>query len=322
MLAYAPFYFDGSYPGGGARMLVDAMAFEHVLVALGLWFGAGRNRARGHAFAVAATVSLCALGFSMHAGHMHRMLRERDGGRPLFEPAQVRAVLGESPKGLLFMDTDHGFNLAHDPAARDAGSSLIVARARYDSRDWMLWKRLGEPPSHRYVHNPFAVEPAGPRVEPWIPPEPVGGFVFEAEAEWPVLHQQGGYAAPAHGLSGGCVSSGRVLALVRVDDEVCVRTEIPAPPPGVYGLRAWLVSEDVPRVRVWVQVGRERVDLPLPGDSLETWAGREATLEGRSCLPTEEVSIEVGRGRLMWVVCSNSAWLGLDRLELRRSGGL
>lgn len=322
VLAYSPFYFDGSYPGGGARMLVDAMAFEHVLVALGLLFGVSRIRdhARGQGFAVATAVLLCALGFSIHAGHMHKMLRERDGGRPLFEPARVHAVLGEPPRGLLFMDTDHGFNLAYDPAARDPRASLIVARARHDSRDWMLWKRLGQPASYRYVDNAFAEAPTGPRVETYVPEEPAGHFVFETEAEWPPLDQEGGYAAPSH-LSEGCVSSGRVLAVVRVQDEVCVSTEIPAPPPGVYGLRAWMVSEDVPKVRAWVQVGRERMDVPLPGDSLESWAGRESS-QGRSCLPTEEVSLEVGQDRLMWVVCSKSAWLGLDRVELRSRGGL
>ncbi|MEO7331365.1 MAG: hypothetical protein ABI193_22505, partial [Minicystis sp.] len=34
ILAYAPFYFDGNYPGGGARFFADLLPLEHVLLAL------------------------------------------------------------------------------------------------------------------------------------------------------------------------------------------------------------------------------------------------------------------------------------------------
>ncbi len=36
VLAYAPFYFDGDYPGGGARFFADILPLEHVLVGLAL----------------------------------------------------------------------------------------------------------------------------------------------------------------------------------------------------------------------------------------------------------------------------------------------
>ncbi|WP_199693385.1 hypothetical protein, partial [Sorangium cellulosum] len=32
--AYAPFYFDGNYPGGGARLFADVLPIEHVLAAM------------------------------------------------------------------------------------------------------------------------------------------------------------------------------------------------------------------------------------------------------------------------------------------------
>ncbi len=32
VLGYAFFYFDGNYPGGGARLFVDVMPLEHVLL--------------------------------------------------------------------------------------------------------------------------------------------------------------------------------------------------------------------------------------------------------------------------------------------------
>ena len=34
VLAYVPFYFDGNYPGGGARLLADVLPAEHALFGL------------------------------------------------------------------------------------------------------------------------------------------------------------------------------------------------------------------------------------------------------------------------------------------------
>ncbi len=316
--AYSPFYFDGSYPGGGARLLVDAIAFEHVLAALGLaaWARRFRDPARGEAWTLAVTASLCLIGFALHASHMHASLRDRDGGRPLFEPSVVRASLGADPRGLLFVDTDHGFLLAHDPASRDPARSLVVARARYDARDFLLWDKLGRPPASRYVVDPWAIPPVEPRVESWSPPQPEGAFVFEAEAEWPPLAQSGGYAVPTH-VADGCVSRGRALSLERSDDEVCVTVEVPSPSAGTYVLQGFLVSNERPSVRTWVRAGSERQMLPLHDGPFESWPGRRASPDGRTCLPTGRVTMRVGDGPVVWEACSRGGWAALDRMELR-----
>jgi hypothetical protein len=387
VIAYSPFYFDGSYPGGGARLLVDAMAFEHVLVAFGLaswarrfrdpvreatdresnlwtllceWRGGlppmrwvararapspeagegwdgGRSRdskgivdrvARamppnpGESWTLAVTAALCLLGFAMHGSHMHASLRDRDGGQPMFEPSRVQATLGKDPHGLLFVDTDHGFLLAHDPASRDPARSLVVARARYDARDFLRWDKLGRPPAFRYVVDPWAVPPIAPRVQPWSPPDPQGVYVFEAEAEWPPLAQSGGYAAPTHLAADGCVSRGRALSLERTGDEVCVTTEVPSPSPGTYVVQGFFVSNELPSLRTWVRAGSERVMLPSHDGTLEEWPERQVSPDARSCLPTGRVTMRVGAGPVVWEACARGGWVAMDRMELRTVGAL
>jgi len=322
VVAYSPFYFDGSYPGGGARLLVDAMAFEHVLVAFGLasWARRFRDPARGESWTLAVTAALCLLGFALHGSHMHASLRDRDGGQPMFEPSRVQATLGKEPRGLLFVDTDHGFLLAHDPASRDPARSLVVARARYDARDFLRWDKLGRPPAFRYVVDPWAVPPIAPRVQPWSPPEPQGVYVFEAEAEWPPLAQNGGYAAPTHLAADGCISRGRALSLERTGEEVCVTTEVPLPSPGTYVLQGFFVSNELPSLRTWVRAGSERVMLPLHDGTLEDWPERQASPDGRSCLPTGRVTMRAGGAPVVWEACSRGGWVAMDRMELRAVG--
>src|SRR5690606_35865816 len=100
VLAYAPFYFDGNYPGGGARMFIDAVPLEHALAAIGLHALAATRVPRTAALAAA----LGLMGFAFHLGERHRQLRDREHGRPMFDEG-----IGA---GLVFVDTDHGFNLA------------------------------------------------------------------------------------------------------------------------------------------------------------------------------------------------------------------
>src|SRR5690606_28952141 len=89
VVGYAVFYFDGNYPGGGARLFADILVFEHVLLAAALArFGFGRW-----------LVPSMLLGFALHTSHGHAQLSERDGGRPMYEP-----VLVPGDTELLFMD--------------------------------------------------------------------------------------------------------------------------------------------------------------------------------------------------------------------------
>ncbi|HEY3255980.1 MAG TPA: hypothetical protein VGJ91_18605, partial [Polyangiaceae bacterium] len=62
MLAYAPFYFDGSYPGGGTRLFAELLPLEHALLAIAL--------VRLGWTAIALPLSL--VGFALHASFAHR----------------------------------------------------------------------------------------------------------------------------------------------------------------------------------------------------------------------------------------------------------
>ncbi len=192
--AYAPFYFDASYPGGGARLFADVLPLEHVLLAIAI--------VRLRLPVVALPASL--LGFALHASFSHRALAEREGGQPMFDARQL-ARAGVS-NGLVFVDTDHGFNLGHDPGQFDATEHLVVARYEHDAHDWLLWNRLDRPASYHYV---YSATPCGATVHvlPYTPPESAR---FEAEAEWPPLAVQGGWVQPDFFP---CASAGRGLRL-------------------------------------------------------------------------------------------------------------
>lgn len=191
-LAYLPFYFDGNYPGGGARFLCEAIPFGQILVAR----AALDLRVGG----LAPALSLAGFGLYARQGHEH--LREREGGRPMFEPA-VLARAGVE-RGLVLVGNDHGFNLGFDPAATDPGRSVVVARAHGDAHDRLLFERLGRPDTFRYVYD--SQGRSAPRLLPHVP-APSGRF--ESEAEWPALLQRGS----AYPISYPCASGAKALRL-------------------------------------------------------------------------------------------------------------
>jgi hypothetical protein len=148
------------------------------------------------------------LAFALSKSADHRQLASREGGRPYFEPEALTA--SSVDYGLVFFDTDHGFNLAYRPNANPR-DSIVAARLRHDSRDRLLFDKLGHPDSYVY-----RIEPSGPTLLPWRPdPHLASGenYRFEAEAEWPPLRQIEGWADPRW-ASGTCASQGRVLALM------------------------------------------------------------------------------------------------------------
>jgi len=210
MLAYAPFYFDASYPGGGARLFADLLPLEHVLLALAL--------ARFDWGALAFPLSLA--GFALHASFAHRALAERDGGRPMFEPGELaRAGID---RGLVFIDTDHGFNLGHDPGQLDAQHQVVVARYEHDAHDFWVWERLGRPASYRYS---YLMTGARGHAE-LAPYTPSNRSRFEAEAEWPPLAVRGGYITPDFYP---CASGGRGLRLHPSGPESGMSVSWPSP---------------------------------------------------------------------------------------------
>lgn len=191
-LAYVPFYFDGNYPGGGARFLAPAIPLCQILVAK-----AALDLRLQRWVAPAALA-----GFLLHARLGHEQLREREGGRPMFEPA-VLAKAGVT-SGLVLVDTDHGFNLGHDPGA-DPRTGVLVARRHGDAHDLKLHEALGRPLTHRYVYDL-----TGKNAPSVVPYSPASTHRFEAEAEWPALLERGS-AYPTHFP---CASGRRGLRLL------------------------------------------------------------------------------------------------------------
>ena len=253
--AYVPFYFDGNYPGGGARFFCDVLPVEHALAAAAVANLALRRRAPERW--AAGAIALALAGFAFRAGFDHAQLRDRDGGRPLFEPAEL-ARAGVT-RGLVFVDTDHGFDLAYEPA-RPSLRGLTFARLRHDALDRLAWEAQGRPPAFRYR---FAIPPGGGfasvSVEPFIFPPPPASLVIEGESLWPPLEQRGGWASPDF-AAGTCASASRWLALRAADERApaSITVELPAP---------WLAGRPIsPRVAVGAGAAG---DLALLADGVE-----------------------------------------------------
>ena len=223
MLAYAPFYFDGSYPGGGTRLFADLLPIEHVLLAIAL--------VRLDWTFVALPLSL--VGFACHASFAHGALAEREGGRPMFEADVLRDAGVDH--GLLFVDTDHGFNLGHDPGQLDASTGVVVARYERDAHDWWLWNELGRPPSFRYSYRAGANAAHG-ELTPYLPsaPSTPSARRFEAEAEWPPLAVDHGWVQPDFVP---CASNGRGLRLHPSSPSTPVALEFELPLPATRATR-------------------------------------------------------------------------------------
>jgi hypothetical protein len=226
VLAYLPYYYPGSYPGGGARLIADALPLEHLLLALAL------VELNASAFVPALAI----LGFALSTVHSHLALRDREGGRPMFEPDVLRAR--GVTRGLAFVKSDHGFSLGHDPNARDPKASLIVARGHGDAHDLALWIRLGRPPAVRYQ---YATTSGATSLEPFHPAP--GPWRWELEAEWPPRSVMTGWVHPDFRP---CLSAGRGLHL-RAPARVAL--ELGAPEPGHYRVAlGWLADPHVEAV--------------------------------------------------------------------------
>ena len=245
MLAYAPFYFDGSYPGGGTRLFAELLPLEHVLLAIAL--------VRLEWTVVALPLSL--VGFALHASFAHRALAEREGGRPMFE-AEVLKQAGVD-HGLVFVDTDHGFNLGHDPAELDPHQRIVVARYEHDAHDWWLWNQLGRPKSYRYSYAASASAAHG-ELTPYLPTLPAAAATrFEAEAEWPPLALDHGWIQPDFVP---CASNGRGLRVhpAAPSTSSALEFELPLPvdrSPRI--LRLGWIAPPGPATKLRLDLGRE-----------------------------------------------------------------
>ena len=191
ILAYLPFYFDGDYPGGGARFFADVIPVEHAIVAVAL--ASGAPLAKDAARRVWAVLAASAILFATHGVYAHRSLAEREGGAPMWD--EQRARDGGAERGLVFVDTDHAFNLAFDPAAAER-KTRVVARLHGDDHDRILYERLGTPQTFL-----FRWDDGRATLGSYVPPPPrndsgIESWRFEGESMWPPFAQTGGYAIP------------------------------------------------------------------------------------------------------------------------------
>jgi len=192
ILAYSPFYFDGNYPGGGARLFADVLPVEAVL--LGLWVAEGRPfvRLKRGQSASDALVVASLLGFAFHGSAGARALRDRDGGAPVwtaFHDEQAHEFTKKSPTGqaLTLVDNDVAFLLANDPVH----PARIVARASAPrgGNDRPLWALLGGPPTETLRQNLLSVQ----AFEAHPPAEPT---TWAGAALWPLRAVENGYGFP------------------------------------------------------------------------------------------------------------------------------
>ncbi|MEO6418383.1 MAG: hypothetical protein ABIP39_03205, partial [Polyangiaceae bacterium] len=237
VLAYFPFYFDGNYPGGGARFFAELLPIEHALIAVAI---ASALPTVAFPRRVLGTLALACLGFAVHTSYDHEALANRDGGRPMYEPDLVREA--NVVDGLLFFDTDQGFNLAYDPSVT-ASHGVLAVRLRNDDHDRMLYDSLGHPPSHVYRFEkaeaevplvgakPGALPLKLSHVDVFSPRAPVNdSWHFEAEADWPPVAQGGGWAEPVWAAGTGA-SQDRVLTVTPSPSsgEAWAEIELPVP---------------------------------------------------------------------------------------------
>jgi hypothetical protein len=250
LLAYAPFYFDGNFPGGGARLLADALPIEHVL--LSSWLV---NQGR-----LVRALALSLLGYGLHGAFEHRQLQNREGGHPMFETHALRKA--GIDHGLVLVDTDHGFALGHDPGKFDAKRGIVVARAHNDAHDWVLWQKLGSPLVYRYLYGAEKMD-ATPRLEP-VGFSESNRLRFEAEAEWPVLASRDAWAIPGYPPA-DCVSERRALIVHPSGRQPSIDIALPIPRTGRYRVGiGWVAYESAPST-ITALVGRTTWQLQVAG---------------------------------------------------------
>ncbi len=317
-LIYAPFYFEGSYPGGGARLLADVIPIEHAMMAVGLAVLAGEGSRM-----VRVTTALLAAalwGFGLHAVFGHIQLRDRDGGRPMFEPDEL--ARRNITHGIVYVDTDHGFNVGFDPTAR-AHRAVVVARLRNDDRDRLLYDSLHQPPSWLYHFDPASKKvPTDPTITLWTPPPSGDTHRFEAEAEWPPLLQRGGYAEPR---PVACASQSSALVLIPTLDEKAhvdvahVEIEVPVPENGTWRVQPAIVHGSAPPSTARGPFSSARSDAGPRGGL--RMAGVEwvwGDNHGGACvdLPSHDVELHAPSVRVVFEASRGP--MSLDKISLRR----
>jgi hypothetical protein len=129
-------------------------------------------------------------------------------------------------RGLLFIDTDHGFNLALDPRS---DAPIEVVRWRGDELDRLAWRARDRPPAYRYEYIFTGSEAGTAKIERIDFSASPPATAIEGESLWPVRAQRGAFALPEY-ASGTCASGGRMLRVHRGEpmSSASVEIELPA----------------------------------------------------------------------------------------------
>jgi hypothetical protein len=314
IVAYAPFYFDGNYPAGGARFFADVLPLEHILAAIAVVALASRTRSPERWAALAPALAL--VGFAVRAGFDHAQLRDREGGRPMFEPSVLAAARVDH--GLVFVDTDHGFNLAFDPDP-PATKAIEIARFHGDGVDRLLWAARGRPPAYRYRYafqpdNAPAIVTVEPLALALIGADPLQ---IEGESLWPPRAQRDGWAFAEY-ASGTCASGGRWLALHPASATATPSVHVGVPDFAAGGALA-------PRIALGPGA-RGQLSLEADGDTIHRWDLDVPGLAGEplrcfdlpaAALPAGHRSLELVLVGYPWPSTAGAAPLiALDRVDL------
>lgn len=115
----------------------------------------------------------------------------------MFETQVLREAGVE--RGLVFVSTDHGFNLGFDPSAKSGSpNQLYVARLRNDSLDHLTWQKFGHLPAYTYAYDLSGASP--PRVAQ-LALRPRNPLQVSGLSLWP-LPTSGGATVPVHNPDG------------------------------------------------------------------------------------------------------------------------
>jgi hypothetical protein len=279
-------------------MFADVLPLEHAILVVG-----AAALARGVRWRLRASLLVAAslVGFAVHASHDHVAFANRDGGRPMYEPDVVRQSFATS--GLLFVDTDHGFNLAHDPGLSPS-RGLLAARSRGDDHDRLLYELLKRPPAYTYTMGA-----EGPSVRPYSAPGSPDAWTFEAEADWPPIAQAGGFAIPEY--TSGCAPRVLTLSPVPAKGRATTTLELPVPREGT-----WSVA---PRALVPDRDARGAIYLVAHPDEPLSRASVSWSLDGarEGCLDLEVKEVALRGHRAYLVVEAAGGRVMLDRTSLR-----
>ncbi len=184
------------------------------------------------------------MGFALWGAVQHEALAKREGGKPMFEPRVIHDA--QVSNALVFVSTDHGFNLGYEPSSDHRG--LRVARLRNDGFDFATWLAMDKPPAFAYHFEPNATGPTRVFLEPF---QPANSLTFAGRSFWP-LRTTGGATIPVHNPDGlrllprpEHTLEAQVELPISKDDHYQLQVQLDSPSPTTLDVSGW--SRDTER---------------------------------------------------------------------------